>query len=148
MTLAVRRALPEDLDRLVPLFGAYLAWYGRPAEPAAIEAFLGARLAAGDSTVLVAHDDDGIAGFTQCYPSFSSLSLAPAWVLNDLFVAPQARGGGVARALVEAACAEARAAGAVYVALETAPDNGSARALYESADFSLDEEFLHYVRLL
>lgn len=146
--LTVIRAVPEDLDQLVPLFGSYLSWYGRPAPSSDVERFLRARLSAGDSAILLATVDGEPVGFTQCYPTFSSLSLAPAWVLNDLFVSASARGTGAGRALLEAACAAAREAGAVYVALETAPDNAAARALYESASFDLDEEFLHYVRML
>jgi [ribosomal protein S18]-alanine N-acetyltransferase len=52
-----------------------------------------------------------------------------------LAVAPDVRRRGIARALVDAGCTAARAAGAVKVFLEVAARNAGARALYETAGF-------------
>ena len=79
-------------------------------------------------------DDDGTpAGFTQLYPTFSSVRAARVWVLNDLFVAPGARKRGVAQALLDAAAAFARGDGAIRLELETTPENATAQALYRAA---------------
>lgn len=51
--------------------------------------------------------------------------------LQDLFVAPEARGRGVARALIEAVAQQARARGATRYYWTTRHDNARARALYE-----------------
>lgn len=51
--------------------------------------------------------------------------------LQDLFVAPQARGRGVARALIEAVAADARGAGAARYYWLTQQHNSTARALYD-----------------
>ena len=51
--------------------------------------------------------------------------------LQDLFVSPKARGAGVGRALIEAVCDTAKAAGVAPVYWTTAEDNATARALYD-----------------
>ena len=52
--------------------------------------------------------------------------------MNDLFVAPEARGRGVGRALIEAAAGVARGRGAAWLEWSTAPDNHTAQRLYDS----------------
>jgi ribosomal protein S18 acetylase RimI-like enzyme len=59
-----------------------------------------------------------------------------AWYVDALAVASWARGAGVARALLDDAAAQARAAGLPSVALDTTLDNAPARALYEAAGFA------------
>jgi len=134
-------ASEDDLDGLTTLFEAYLAFYGRPAERAAVREFLGARMSRGESVVLVARMRDELAGFAQLYPTFSSLRLASAWIFNDLFVAPGFREGGVGRALCEYAIDHARRSGASTVSLQTAHSNHAAQSLYRRLGFAADEEF-------
>lgn len=55
-----------------------------------------------DSVIFLA-DMNGPVGFTQLFPSFSSPSMKRLWLLNDLFVMPEARRSGVAKALLERA---------------------------------------------
>lgn len=143
-SLEITRTTTAEVGELVDLFAGYLKFYGRSHAPQDVERFLSARLTRGESVVLLARVEGRAVGFVQCYPTWSSLSLAPAWVLNDLFVAEDGRGSGAGRALVRAASDAARDAGAAYIALETAPENATARALYESEGFGLDDEFLHY----
>ena len=83
-------------------------------------------------------------GFTQFYPSFSSVSLARIFVLNDLFVHECARRKGVASKLLSAATEFAQALGAIRVSLSTAISNESAQALYQAAGWTRDEQFLVY----
>jgi len=144
MTPFVRPSTAADLDDVARLFRGYLEFYGRPADPAATREFLAARLGDGDSVVLVAEVGGTVVGFAQCYPTWSSLSLARAWVLNDLFVDPAGRGSGAGRALVRGVLAAARDAGAVSVSLETAATNRAAQALYVAEGFTRDDEFWAY----
>ena len=51
--------------------------------------------------------------------------------MNDLFVSPEARGHGVADALIGASLDEARTHGAAHLEWLTQPDNRRARAVYE-----------------
>lgn len=136
---------PEDLDALVPLFDAYRQFYRQPSDEAAAQAFLAERLAQGDSVILLARGPAGQAiGFTQLYPMFSSVRMRRLWVLNDLFVRPEARRSGVARALMEAARAHARRTGAVALTLATEKDNLSAKRLYEALGYRRDDAFDYY----
>ena len=139
MDTTIRRASPADLDALVPLFDAYRVFYAQPSDPVRARDFLEARLAKNESTVLVAERGPSAIGFTQLYPIFSSVRTARTWLLNDLFVAEGARRGGVARALLDAAAAFARAQGAAGLVLETTRDNAPARALYRAAGWHEDE---------
>lgn len=139
MDTTIRRASGADLDALVPLFDAYRVFYAQPSDPVRARDFLAERIANGESAVLVAERGRSTVGFTQLYPIFSSVRTARTWLLNDLFVVEGARRGGVARALLDAAAAFARAQGAAGLVLETTRDNGPARALYRAAGWHEDE---------
>jgi ribosomal protein S18 acetylase RimI-like enzyme len=56
--------------------------------------------------------------------------------LEELYVAPDRRGEGLGRALLEAAMETARGEGAEQMELGTSEDDTAARALYESAGFT------------
>ena len=142
--LTITRATPADLHDLTPLFAGYRAFYGHAAEPVREEAFLLDRMQRGESIVLLARRDGRAVGFVQLYPIFSSTRMARAWLLNDLFVDPAARGGRIASSLLEAAADVARETGAVELMLQTARDNAPARALYEKHGWVRDDHFLVY----
>ncbi len=142
--MQIQRATSHELAELVPLFAGYLRFYQRPADEARIAAFLGERLRGAQSVVFLAYQAERAVGFVQLYPAFASLALAPSWILNDLFVAPQARGAGVGRALMEAARGLGSDTGAAELCLQTARDNLDAQRLYESLGYRHDDEFLTY----
>ncbi len=140
MGVKMIRAGLEHLDVLTGLFDAYRQFYGQEPDLPGAKRFLEARLRAGDSVVFVAFDATGAGvGFVQLYPSFSSVAMKPIWILNDLFIAPQARRAGVARSLLEAACELARSTGAARLRLSTAKDNEAARALYLASGYRMVE---------
>jgi GNAT superfamily N-acetyltransferase len=113
------------------------------------ETFLVERLDQEQSIVFVAESEDGtILGFTQLYPGFSSVRVAPTFVLNDLFVEEQARGRGVARRLLEAAEDFARSSGVLSLSLSTAQDNHPAQQLYREMGWQQDSRFLTFTRSL
>lgn len=92
MSATVRRAKLQDLDRLVPLFDAYRQFYAQPSGRALARRFPDERLSTYESVVLTAESADGeTPGFVQLYRSFSSTRAARIFVLNDLFVAAEAR---------------------------------------------------------
>jgi ribosomal protein S18 acetylase RimI-like enzyme len=137
--VSIRRAGPQDLDALALLFDAYRGFYGQPSDVPRARDWLRTRMRVGESVVLVAEREGAVVGCTQLYPMFSSVRLARTWILNDLFVAEAARRGGVARALLDAAVAFARAEGAAGISLETTRGNAAARALYRAAGWSEDD---------
>lgn len=130
MTTSIHRAGIDDLDAVAPLFDLYRQFYGRDADAAIARGFIGERLRRNESVVLLARIGGDAVGFTQLFPSFSSVSAARVWILNDLYVVAEARRHGVARALLQAAADFARADGAIRLELETDHDNRNAQTLY------------------
>ncbi|MBL0888617.1 GNAT family N-acetyltransferase [Myceligenerans sp. I2] len=145
----MRDVTDADLDAVVGLFLQYLAFYEHAADEQRVREFLTARFASDDTLLLVAEVTPGgaVVGLAQAYQSWSSVSLGPVWVLNDLFVDPSARGSGAGRALVREICDRAKEAGAIRVSLATAWDNVAAQGLYESEGFARDVSFLHYAKV-
>ena len=144
MTHTIRQATVDDVEQLVPLFDAYRQFYGRTSDVAAARAFLLARFANRESTLFIAHEGDTAIGFAHLYPSFSSVSLARIFILNDLFVQEQARRTRVASSLLSAAATFAVSLGAVRLSLSTALTNDAAHALYRSAGWNRDQQFSVY----
>lgn len=148
--VTITEASSDDLDHAVELFLGYFDFYGRRHDRADVAAFVADRQRAGESLLLLAWPEGAARGsapegMAHVYPTYSTLALAPAWTLNDLYVAPDGRRSGIARALIREVRDRARRAGAVEVVLETARDNASARALYEAEGYEAESgDFLHY----
>lgn len=139
------RAETKDLEALIPMFDDYREFYEAGSDHAAARAFLKERTERGESVIFLAYSEGHEpVGFTQLYPSFSSVSLKRLWILNDLFVRSDVRRGGVARALLERARQHAIETGAKGLVLSTAVTNKPAQALYESCGWQRDEEFFQY----
>ena len=134
----ISRAGPADLDALAVLFDAYRQFYGQPSDVPRARDWLRSRLRVGESVVLLARRGGAVLGFVQLYPMFSSVRTAKTWILNDLYVDPAARRGGIARSLLDAAAKFAREDGAAGISLETTQDNAAARALYRAAGWNED----------
>ena len=107
------------------------------------ETFLRERIEQNESIIFVAMDGEKALGFTQLYPSFSSVSAQRLWILNDLFVVPEARGKGVGEAILNHAKQFAKATNSKGLSLETA-ENNPAQKLYEKLNWQKEEGFLHY----
>jgi ribosomal protein S18 acetylase RimI-like enzyme len=141
----IREARSADLPALGKLFDEYRQFYKLPTNVDKATGYLKARLAAGDSVVLVATDEsEQLLGFTQLYPTWCSLLAAPVYVVYDLYVAPSARRGGIGRALLEAAAERGRRDGKLRMTLSTAKTNLNAQSLYESLGWERDDEFYVY----
>ncbi|WP_338846091.1 GNAT family N-acetyltransferase [Massilia sp. W12] len=142
---SVRLAQEADLPAIAPLFDAYRQFYRQSPDVAGAQAFLQQRMQLAQSQILLAQAEDGrLAGFTQLYPVFSSVSMRPAWILNDLYVHPEFRQQGVASALLQAAIAHGRSSGAAWISLQTAHDNAAAQALYRQHGFTQEEKYLSF----
>ena len=142
--ISVRQAVLSDLGVLVPLFDGYRQFYGQAPNLANAEAFLRERIGHGESVLFLAHAAGLPVGFTQLYPSFSSVSLSRTFVLNDLYVLPSHRRAGVASQLLGAAVAYARTLDAVRLTLNTDIQNASAQATYEARGWKREREFFTY----
>ena len=70
--------------------------------------------------------------------------MARIFILNDLFVSPEARGQGVGSALLAAAADFGRRAGACRLALTTETTNTVAQSVYERMGWVRDTSFYTY----
>jgi ribosomal protein S18 acetylase RimI-like enzyme len=139
----IREAQREDLPQLAELMDAYRVFYGAETDVEKARVFVHERLIKQDSVIFVAVAGELLAGFSQLYPSFSSVSLRPLYILNDLFVVPERRGAGTGEALLRHAQEFCRVTGAKGLALETATDN-PAQKLYEKLGWVRDTRVFHY----
>lgn len=142
--LTARQACLADLDELAGLFDAYRQFYGRTSDVAAATAFLRERFNHGESVLFIAHVGTQPVGFAQLYPSFSSVSLARTYVLNDLYVDERHRRAGTGHLLLNTAAHFAQALGAIRLTLSTARHNTTAQSVYADAGWQRDEQFLVY----
>ncbi|CAG7651596.1 hypothetical protein PAESOLCIP111_06348 [Paenibacillus solanacearum] len=145
-TLQIERALLQDVAHLAPLFDRYRQFYGQTSDLDGAEAFLHDNVQLDRSVIyfVYANERSRPHGFTQLYPTLSSVSMRRLWVLNDLYVEAGLRKQGTGRALLEAARKHAAGTGAKGLELATAADNVTAQRLYEAAGYQKEVEFLHY----
>jgi GNAT superfamily N-acetyltransferase len=132
--LTIERVTKTDLGELLPLMRAYCDFY--EVAPSDDELLVIARALIADpeheGVQLLARADEGRAvGFATIYWSWATTSAERIGVMNDLFVALEARGTGVAEALIEACRAECSAHGAGKLTWQTAPDNVAAMKVYD-----------------
>jgi ribosomal protein S18 acetylase RimI-like enzyme len=134
----------EQVDLVAPLFDAYRQFYGQTPDLESARQFLFERLQRGESVLFAVIEKGEALGFTQLYPSFSSVSMKTIWILNDLFVVERARRLGIGSRLLMAARHHAVRTGSARLVLATAVDNTAAQALYERQGWQKDTVFLHY----
>ncbi|MBZ0326063.1 MAG: GNAT family N-acetyltransferase [Altibacter sp.] len=142
--MTILQAKQEHLSQLVPLFDGYRVFYKQPSNPEAVRNFLSERFKKNDSVIFLARDENGKGlGFTQLYPSFSSVAMQRTYILNDLYVEAAARGKGVGEALMTQAKSFAIQEGSRGLTLETDHDN-PAQKLYERLGWKKDTHVFHY----
>ncbi len=134
----------NHLESVSILFDEYRVFYHQVSDIEAAKEFLKERFQNNDSVVFAANENREIIGFTQLYPSFSSVSMKRIWILNDLYVKESHRQKGVATLLMSAAQEHAKGSGAVRVILATHISNTNAQKLYKTQGYIKDEEFYHY----
>ncbi|MGM8931659.1 GNAT family N-acetyltransferase [Salinicola halophyticus] len=142
----IRVAKPEDIDDLAPLVDGYRKFYRQPSDPEGARRFLLQRSERQDAQLLIALDDGGSAvGFVQLFPVPSTTSLGSRWILNDLFVVPEARRAGTGSALLQAARNLAAEHGVAQLMLRTQTDNVAAQSRYQALGWQRDESFHTYL---
>ena len=141
--MKIIKADSSHIPLIAPLLDQYRVFYKQTTNVKAATEFLGKRLSKGESIILLAFKGDQPIGFTQLYTSFSSVSLQPVFILNDLYVDVNHRGKKVGEELLlqaKAYCREMRYKG---LALETSIDNPAQR-LYERLGWKKDTDCFHY----
>ncbi|MGL4315203.1 MAG: GNAT family N-acetyltransferase [Pseudomonas sp.] len=145
--MRIVQATLEHLDLLTPLFIKYREFYGELPLPDSSRKFLETRLKRKESVIYLAlaDDEDKALGYCQLFPSFSSLSLKRVWILNDIFVAEDARRMLVADRLLQTAKQMAKSTNAVRMRVASSINFETAHKTYESIGFREDTEFKNFV---
>lgn len=136
MAFSIYTAGEADLPDLLPLMRGYCDFYEVDPPDEALLAMSRALIADpdGEGVQLIARDGDrAAAGFATIFWTWSTLSASRIGVMNDLFVADDARGGGLADALIAECVERCRERGATSLGWQTAKDNHRAQAVYERA---------------
>jgi len=130
----ITRVGEADLPELLPLMRGYCDFYEVSPSDEALLALSRALIAdpEREGLQLIARSPDGRAvAFATVYWTWQTLAASRLGVMNDLFVAAEARGSGLAERLI-AACRERCAEhGAGELAWQTAKDNHRAQAVYD-----------------
>jgi GNAT superfamily N-acetyltransferase len=144
--LLVRNLAREDRAAWEALWASYLAFYETALAPEITEATF-ARLLDPDEPMfaLVAEADGALLGLAHCVLHRGTWALDDFCYLEDLFVAPSARGEGVGRALIEAVYARADELNCARTYWLTHENNKTARALYDK--LAAHRGFIQYRRL-
>jgi GNAT superfamily N-acetyltransferase len=131
--IEVRPLRPADREAWEPLWSGYLAFYEASVDPDVTEATW-RRFHDRDEPmhVLGAFMDGRLVGIVHFLFHRSTWTAGDYCYLQDLFTAPDARGLGAGRALIEAVYERARAAGGSRVYWLTHESNATARALYDT----------------
>jgi GNAT superfamily N-acetyltransferase len=132
--VSIERVIEADLDELLPLMRGYCDFYEVDPPDEALLTLSRSLLAdpEREGIQLIARDDAGSPiGFATVYWTWQTLNASRLAVMNDLFVASEARGTGAADALIEACADEAREHGATTLAWQTAKDNARAQKVYD-----------------
>ena len=134
MSIAIRPAIAGDLDLIIGFIRA-LADYERLADEVRLDrAVLGAHLfgPAPKAEVIIAESSGAPVGFALFFHNFSTFEGRPGIYLEDLFVAPEARGTGAGKALLSALAALALTRGCARLEWSVLDWNEPAITFYQS----------------
>ena len=136
-----------DLAELLPLMRGYCDFYEVDPTDDALLTMSRALIAdrEREGFQLIVRDDDGRAiGFATVFWTWTTSSASRVGVMNDLFVYPDARGGGLADELIEECARLAREHGASSLEWQTAKDNLRAHSVYDRIGAKRDDRWLSY----
>jgi GNAT superfamily N-acetyltransferase len=136
-----------DLPELLPLMRGYCDFYEVEPDDEKLLALSRSLIADPDCEgfQLIGRDDDARAvGFATVYWSWSTLSAGRIAVMNDLFVAPDGRGMGLAEALIEECRQRAGRRGCVSLEWSTADDNLRAQSVYDRVGGKREDQWVNY----
>jgi ribosomal protein S18 acetylase RimI-like enzyme len=133
VAVEVRPVREEELEEALPLIAGYQRFYLAQPDHGRNRSFFRRFLEPSDEGLLLGAWFDGrLVGFSTIYWTHSSTRAADIALMNDLFVAEDARGSGAGRALIRASAEAAREAGMAALEWFTATDNDTAQRLYDS----------------
>jgi ribosomal protein S18 acetylase RimI-like enzyme len=134
--VTIRPIESRDRDDWVRLFTAYGVFYETSFTPRVLDGVWQWLMDAEHEVSALVAEPDGpigqyLVGFAHLRRLNDTFTAGPSWFLDDLYVVPERRGAGIARALIEACEATAHAAGGGTLRWITASDNTTAQRLYD-----------------
>jgi GNAT superfamily N-acetyltransferase len=144
--MEILRVGESDLPEVLPLMRAYCDFYAVTPPDDDLLSMSRALIShpERDGIQLIAREDGGRAiGFATVCWTWSTLRASMIGVMNDLYVVPDARGTGVADALIAECSNLCRAHGARELSWQTAKDNHRAQAVYDRVG-AMRSEWLDY----
>jgi GNAT superfamily N-acetyltransferase len=142
------RVRAERVEQLLPLMHAYCEFYEASPPASALRAMADALLDdpehAGIQLLARAGEHTAL-GFATLLWTFSTLNAGPIGLMNDLYVAPAARGQGIGAALIDACAAECAQRGVSGLEWYTAPSNARAQSVYDGTGASRSEWVNYYL---
>jgi GNAT superfamily N-acetyltransferase len=142
--IEIRPAREEEVEELLPLMRAYCDFYETPPRDDGLRAMARTLIAdPSQGAIFVAREGERVVGFATLDWKWSSLKGARIGYLEDLFVDPEARGRGIADALIEVCAGRCRELEMPAMAWQTAPDNLRAQEVYNRTGAEYDT-YLEY----
>ncbi|PTM04189.1 MAG: GNAT family N-acetyltransferase [Bacteroidetes bacterium] len=132
----------QHIPDLIPLFDGYRMFYKQISDYMSAQKFLTERIKNNQSVIFIAYEEENAVGFTQLFPLFSSVSMEPMYLLNDLFIEDNYRNQGIGKLLIDEAKKLCQNLNYKGLAIQTASDN-PAQHLYERLGFEKDPD-LHF----
>jgi GNAT superfamily N-acetyltransferase len=143
----LRTATIGDLEPLAILFDGYRIFYKQHSDIEGAKKFLRERIEKEESVIFVAEEENELLGFTQLFPLYSSVGMKRTWLLNDLYVAANARKRGVAASLLQKAKEFGVITNSRWLLLQTSADNFTAQSVYESNGWQRVTDFFYEMPL-
>jgi ribosomal protein S18 acetylase RimI-like enzyme len=143
MALDIKKVTIADISSVALLFDAYRVFYHQQSNLQTAFDFLEQRISNDESAIFLAILENAPVGFVQLYPVFSSIQMKKSWLLNDLFVAENARNQGIGEALLQQAKQFGRETKAAYLLLQTGSDNYRAQSVYEKNGWIKAQDFFY-----
>lgn len=140
----IKKCSIKELDDLVPLFDDYRQHFKQASQPEAVKVYLQQRLEADETIIYLAHTGSELHGFVLLYPSFSSIGLAPIWILNDFYLKSGNQKRLMAKRLLDRVTQDCQDAGAVRVEVTTRKENSKLHKLYKDYGFQKDYKYDYY----
>jgi len=131
--IEISRVGERDLPELLPLLRGYCDFYDVSPSDDDLLSLARALIVdpQRDGVQLLARNGGEAVGFATIYWSWATTIASRIGVMNDLFVAPAARGTGAADQLIQACVEECRQHGAAELTWQTALDNERAKRVYD-----------------
>ena len=142
------RVRAEHIEQVLPLMAAYCEFYEAAPSAAALRGVAEALVADPERAgiqLLAMADERTALGFATLFWTFSTLNAGPIGVMNDLYVAPAARGRRIGAALIDACAGESVHYGMTGMEWYTAPSNARAQSVYDHTGATRSEWINYYL---